>query len=134
MAHELVDIDLTDDERQLLYHALNEYGGPIRGQAVMMRALDVSSRPAFDGLVDRLRRAIWHQQCLVGLDWARAVFLAEVSWASDVVGAGLDFATTAPDAHAAPLFRSIQRKLSASGVRAALLIEQDPTDGNPDSC
>jgi hypothetical protein len=31
-ASELVDIELTDDERLLLSHGLNEYGGPIRNQ------------------------------------------------------------------------------------------------------
>lgn len=125
----LIDIELTDDERRLIYHGLNEYGGPIRGQSVMLRALGLSDRREFDELIDRLRGAIWRKQPLSGLDWARAVFLTEVSWASDMVGAGLDFATNLPDDEAAPLLRSIQWKLNRSGIGGNLLVPK-----NPDGC
>jgi len=49
---------------------------------------------------------------LSDLDWARAVFLTEISWASDVIGSGIDFTFSFPDEEAAPLMRSIQRKVA----------------------
>ena len=69
---ELIDIDLTDDERRLLFHGLNEYGGSIHYKPVMTRALGLPDRASFDALLDRLRNAIWQKEPLSRLDWARA--------------------------------------------------------------
>lgn len=121
---ELIAIDLTDDERMLLSQGLNEYGGPIRNQLVMVRALGLPDRASFDTLVDRLHTAISRMEPLSKLDWARAVFLTEVSWASNLVGSGLDFATSVRDENAAPLMRSIQRKIGRYGVGGSLLIPE----------
>ena len=121
---DLIDIDLTDDERMLLSQGLNEYGGPIRNQLVMVRALGLPNRASFDTLVDRLHTAISRVEPLSRLDWARAVFLTEVSWASNLVGSGLDFATSVRDEKAAPLMRSIQWKIGRRGVGGSLLIPE----------
>jgi hypothetical protein len=123
-ATELIDIELTDDERLFLSHGLNEYGGPIRNQPVMVRALGLPDRASFEALVDRLMKAIWRKESLSKLDWARAVFLTEVSWASDLVGSGLDFATNFRDETAAPLLRSIQWKLNRLGIGGSLLVPE----------
>jgi hypothetical protein len=125
---ELIDIELTDDEREFLSHGLNEYGGPIRNQLVMMRALGLPDRSSFDAVVDRLGQAIWRKEPLSKLDWARAVFLTEVSWASNLVGSGLDFRSNFHDDEAAPLMRSIQRKIGHYGVGGNLLVSE-PADG-----
>jgi hypothetical protein len=121
---ELIDIELTDDERRLLSDGLNEYGGSIHYKPVMTRALGLPDRASFDALLDRLRRAIWRKEPLSKLDWARAVFLTEVSWASDLVGSGLDFATNFRDEAAATLLRSIQWKLNRLGIGGSLLIPE----------
>ncbi|WAJ43695.1 hypothetical protein OK015_21265 [Mycobacterium sp. Aquia_216] len=121
---ELVDIDLTDDERDLLSHGLNEYGGPIRNQLVMVRALGLPDRESFDTLVARLGKAIWRKEPLSKIDWARAVFLTEVSWASNLVGSGLDFRSNFHDDQAAPLMRSIQGKIGRYGVGGNLLLSE----------
>lgn len=123
-ATELVDIDLTDDERTLLCQGLNEYGGPIRNQVVMVRALGLPDQTAFDNVVDRILTAISRKEPLSRLDWARAVFLTEVSWVSNLVGSGLDFATSVRDENAAPLMRAIQRKIGLYGVGGSLLIPE----------
>ena len=123
-ATELIDIELTDEERMLLSQGLNEYGGPIRNQLVMVRALGLPDRASFDALVDRLHTAISRTDPLSRLDWARAVFLTEVSWASNLVGSGLDFATSVRDENAAPLMRSIQRKVGRWGVGGSLLLAE----------
>jgi hypothetical protein len=121
---ELIDIDLTDDERLLLCHGLNEYGGSIHYKPVMTRALGLPDRTSFDALLDRLRKAMWRKEPLSKLDWARAVFLTEVSWASNLVGSGLDFATNFRDETAAPLLRSIQWKIGDYGVGGSLLLAE----------
>lgn len=63
------------------------------------------------------------------LDWARALFLTEISWACDLVGAGVEFELVSPftDEEAVKLLRSIQRKVSSS-YRADLLF---PDAGRP---
>jgi hypothetical protein len=123
-ATELIDIELTDDERDLLSHGLNEYGGSIHYKPVMTRALGLPDRASFDTLLHRLRRAIWRKEPLSKLDWARAVFLTEVSWASNLVGSGLDFRSNFHDDEAAPLIRSIQWKIGRHGVGGSLLIPE----------
>ena len=53
--------------------------------------LGFSSWPEFDGAVEELRDTIERQQPLSELDWTRVLVLTEIAWASDVLGAGLDF-------------------------------------------
>jgi hypothetical protein len=59
---------------------------------------------------------------LTDLDWARVLFLTEITWASSLVGSGLDFAivTRFSDIEAVALFRGLQRKISGHS-RAKLL-------------
>jgi hypothetical protein len=59
---------------------------------------------------------------LSDLDWARVLFLTEITWASNLVGSGLDFAivTRFSDTEAVGLLRALQRKIS-SYKRAKLL-------------
>jgi hypothetical protein len=63
------------------------------------------------------------------LDWARVLFLGEITWASCLVGAALDFeiVTGFSDAEAIAVLRSLQRKIGNSG-RADLLF---PGRGRP---
>ena len=121
---ELIDIDLTDDERRLLFHGLNEYGGSIHYKPVMTRALGLPDRASFDALLDRLRNAIWQKEPLSRLDWACALFLTEVSWASTLIGSELDFATNFRDDTAAPLLRSVQWKINRHGIDGDLLVPE----------
>lgn len=121
---ELIDIELTDDERDLLSHGLNEYGGSIQYKPILTRALGLPDRASFEALLHRLRRAIGRKEPLSKVDWARAVFLTEVSWASNLVGSGLDFRTNFHDDEAAPLMRAIQRKVGLYGVGGSLLIPE----------
>ncbi|MCV7077982.1 hypothetical protein [Mycobacterium szulgai] len=110
---DLVAIDLTEDERLLMLHGLNEYwGSAARADTLMAPLVGLSTTGEFDALIGRLKDAIGGRVPLSNLDWARALFLTEISWASDVVGSGLDFATNIRDERAAPLLRSIQRKVS----------------------
>ncbi len=72
----------------------------------------------FDELTGRLSYAIG-SEALTDLDWARVLYLVESSWASDLVGAGLDFATVTgfSDTEAVGLLRGLQRKIG--GIKRA---------------
>ena len=117
---ELVHIDLTDDERVLLVQGLNEYGGPGRGAPLLTPLVGLSTAGEFDQLRYRLMTAIEHGGALSDLDWARALVLTEISWASDLLGSGIDFSTSMRDEKAIVVLRGLQRKIS-SGHRFELL-------------
>ena len=119
-AAELVHVDLTDDERLLLVHGLNEYLGPARGAPLLTPLVGLSSVEEFYDLIDRLKAAIKSNGPLSDLDWARALVLTEISWASSLLGAGIDFATNMRDEKAVVVLRGLQYKIS-SGHRFELL-------------
>jgi hypothetical protein len=84
--------------------------------------LGLSSWEEVNELTGRLADAITGGESLSELDWARVLFLAECSWASSVIGAGLDFAivTGFSDTEAVSLLRGLQRKVG--GVERAKLL------------
>jgi hypothetical protein len=119
-AAELVRIDLTDDERRLLVHGLNEYLGPAKGGPLLTPLVGLSTTAEFYQLLASLMAAIENGEPLSDLDWARALVLTEISWASDLLGAGIEFSTNMPDEKALRVLRELQRKIS-SGHRFELL-------------
>jgi hypothetical protein len=95
-------------------HGLNEYfGAAKRGWSLLLPLMGLSTTDEFRALVNRLLEAIEDKKPLSDLDWARALLLTEICWASQLLGAGVDFATNVCDEKAAPLLRSIQRKVSS---------------------
>lgn len=91
---ELVAVELTERERKFIQHALYQWQFSATSQPFPFRALGLSSTwDEFDELTGRLSYAIIGSEALTDLDWARVLYLVESSWASDLVGAGLDFAT-----------------------------------------
>ena len=54
--------------------------------------LGLSNEDEWYDLYGRLREAIRNKEPLSDLDWARALFLTEISFGSDLVGSGLDLA------------------------------------------
>ena len=122
MADELVAIDLTDDERHFMFHAINEYGGSAKqAKPLLTPLLGLSNEDEWYDLYGRLREAIRNKEPLSDLDWARALFLTEISFGSDLVGSGLDLAPSL-DGKWIVLLRSIQRKVS-NYSRFLLLLE-----------
>jgi hypothetical protein len=113
--------DLTDDERLLLLSGLMEYGGPAYGAPVVAPIVGAASKDDFSRLTDRLYAAIEDGQALSDLDWARALVLVEICWASDLLGAASDFGTNMSDERALTALRSLQRKI-VTGERIQLLI------------
>jgi hypothetical protein len=82
----------------------------------------MSTWEEFGELTYRLQRAVENHEPLTDLDWARVMFLTEITWASSLVGSGLDFAivTRFSDIEAVALLRGLQRKISGHN-RAKLL-------------
>jgi hypothetical protein len=76
----------------------------------------------FDALTDRLATAVKSGEPLRDLDWARALFLTEISFGSDLIGAAVEFETACrfTDQEGLKLLRSLQHKIG-SHDRAALL-------------
>jgi hypothetical protein len=119
---ELVAVELTKDERDFIQHALYQWQFSATSRPFPFQALGLSTWDEFDELTGRLSHAIVGGEVLTDLDWARVLYLVESSWASDLVGAGLDFATVTgfSDTEAVALLRGLQRKIGGR-KRAELL-------------
>jgi hypothetical protein len=110
---ELVAVDLTSDERSFIQHAMYQWQFSATATPFPIHVLGLSNWEEFDELTGRLSYAIIGGQALTSLDWARVLYLTECSWASEMVGAGLDFATVSgfSDMEAVSLLRGLQRKI-----------------------
>lgn len=120
--HTPVAIDLTDEERELMVLALNEYAGT--AQHTYRLLCPVLGRPnehEWFSLINRLISSVKKREPLSDLDWARALFLTDISFGSTLVGSGLRFGRTA-DGYWFPILRSIQEKIS-SRERFDLLVQ-----------
>ena len=117
-----VAIDLTDEERELMVLALNEYAGTAQPTyQLLCPVLGQSNLDDWAQLVSRLKEAIKIKEPLSDLDWARAMFLTDISFGSTLVGSGLRFGRSA-DEYWFPILRSIQEKVS-SYERFLLLVQ-----------
>jgi hypothetical protein len=119
---EVPTIELTDEERRFMVLALNEYGGSAKHAYMLLGPVfGQSSKDEWVRLVNRLLKALENSERLSDLDWARALFLTEISFGSDLVGCGLDFERGA-DERRLRLLRSLQYKVS-SRDRFLLLLQ-----------
>jgi hypothetical protein len=119
---ELVAVDLTEREREFIQQALEQWALSASGKPFPFQALGLSTWGEFGELTFRLERAVKDGVPLTDLDWARVLFLTECSFASSLIGSGLDFkiATAFSDAEALGLLRGLQRKIG--GVERAKLL------------
>lgn len=126
---DLVAIDLTDDERYFMWWALGHWGGCASDAPLPVNFLGFTGWDEFDAVTDRLATAIKSGEPLLDLDWARALLLTEISFGSDLIGAGVEFemACRFTDQDGLKLLRSLQHKIG-SRERAALLF---PGAGRP---
>lgn len=119
---ERVAIDLTDEERKLMVLALNEFGGTAQHTyRLLCFVLGQSSSDEWARLVNRLISSIKRKEPLSDLDWARAMFLTDISFGSTLVGSGLRFGRGA-DEYWFEILRSLQEKVS-SRERFDLLVQ-----------
>ncbi|WP_019971503.1 hypothetical protein [Mycobacterium sp. 141] len=105
---------LSGEQKQFLVTALQMWGGVASGHLPPVEVLGYADRADFDADVDRFCEQLGlDEPDLSTLDWSRIQFLAEISWASDMFGAGVEFELVSPfrDPEALALLRSIQRVL-----------------------
>ncbi|WAC89360.1 hypothetical protein [Mycobacterium sp. Aquia_213] len=117
-------VDLTEREREFIQQALEQWALSAADAPFPFQVLGLSTWDEFGDLTVRLKRAVTDVESLTDLDWARVLFLTEITWASELVGAGLDFATVTgfSDTEAVSLLRSLQRRRKIGGrARAKLL-------------
>ncbi|WP_123026359.1 hypothetical protein [Mycolicibacterium stellerae] len=91
------------------------------GKPLLAPLFDAATIDEFNAMVYRLRAAVEDAEPLSDLDWARALLLTEISWGSDLLGAGPEFETNIDDEKALPLLRSLQYKISNSHRRQLLI-------------
>jgi hypothetical protein len=110
---QLVSVDLTESERDLLTRGLLEWIGPARPTEELAVALGFRGIADLLGDTQRLRAALKDEQPLSALDWARALAATEIAFASDVFGSGYEWSTTAGLSDIATLstLRGLQQKL-----------------------
>lgn len=106
-------MELTDEERRFLVLALNEYRGPAgHAYQLLCPVVGEANKEGWIGLLDRLTAAIESNIPMSDLDWARALFLSEIAFASDLVGSALDLERGADERRLKTL-RALQYKLSS---------------------
>jgi hypothetical protein len=109
---DLVAIDLSDEERELMVLALNEYAGTAQHTyKLLCPVLGQSNEHEWFQLINRLSSAIENKEPLSDLDWARTMFLTDISFGSTLVGSGLRFGRSA-DEYWFEILRSLQGKVS----------------------
>lgn len=110
---ELLTVDLTVDERNFIWQAMYQWQFSASRKPFPYQVLGLSSWQEFAELTHRLALAVTNREPLTDLDWMRVLYLTECSWASDVVGAGLDFSivTAFSDIDGLSMLRHLQRKI-----------------------
>jgi hypothetical protein len=111
---------LSEQERRFVWDALSHYGGPTDPERLPLAALGFADAHEFSREMRRLANAVLKQTPLTDLDSARVLFFTELSFGSDILGGGYEFALTSvlgfSDAEGIVLLRGIQRKLMFAGM------------------
>ena len=110
-----VPVDLTPNERYVLARGLTEWGGPASPTDELARAMGFRDvKDLWQGEGRDLRNALRKGEHLTREDWRRTLLATEIVFASDVVGAGMDWSITTglSDEETIRVLRTIQRKIS----------------------
>lgn len=104
---------LDERERRFLRAALLDWGGPANPTDDLAVAMGFSSAAAIAREAWQLWEHIEAGHALSTDDWRRVLLAAEVVFASDVVGSGVEWASTSglSDIESVALLRRLQRKL-----------------------
>jgi hypothetical protein len=119
---EVVDVELTGDERFMLGRGLAEWGGPAYCTDAMAVAMGFANVRDLLAQKDRIRAELAAGRPLPRWDWSRTLLATEIVFASDMVGSGWDWSTTTglDDVRSIQLLRGLQRKLSKAGALVML--------------
>ena len=118
---DLVDVELTGGERRLLDTGLGQWGGPARLTEQLAIAMGFAGQADFFAQSERLSEALRDSQALSRLDWTRILLATEIAFASDVVGAGVEWQTVVgwSDEETISVLRQVQRKLLSADAIAS---------------
>lgn len=110
---ERVEVSFDDEELRFLRAALLDWGGPARPTDEIAVALGFTTADQVSQGTWELWQRIEQDRTLATEDWRRVLLAVEIVFASDVVGSGLDWATTSgiPDEESIAILRRLQRKL-----------------------
>jgi hypothetical protein len=100
-------IELDDDERSLMTVTLHKYvQRPKHGYELLAPIVGQTNHDEWTTLLTRLHKAVATRQAMLGLDWARALFLTEIGFTSTLLGFGDQFRGS--DEHGIVTLRSLQ--------------------------
>jgi hypothetical protein len=110
-----VPVELTRDERKVLWWGLNQWGGPVSMLDSIARMLWFAGRSEFVRERDRLAEAIRREDPLSPRDWHRVLAATELAFSSWTLGAAGNWtAVTGIDDHTTlDHIRSIQLKVAS---------------------
>jgi hypothetical protein len=111
---ELITVDLTPSERDLLAQGLEVWGGPASPTDELAQAIGFQSgEDLWRGKGRELRDALRLGEDLTREGWLRTLLATEIVFVSDVVGAGTDWDVTTglSDEETIKVLRTIQRKI-----------------------
>jgi hypothetical protein len=116
-----MDVELSEDEKRLLSEGLNQWGGPAKLTDQFAVAMGFQGVSDFYAQAERIVAVIESAEPLSALDATRALAATEIVFASDIFGAGAEWATVTglTDDETIRVLRRLQRKL-VSPYRALL--------------
>lgn len=108
--------NLSEMEREVLRRGLLEWLGPAHGTEEIAVAMGFSDLEDLYQDSGRIRTLIASGEAMRPIDWARAILATEVVFASDLVGAGVDWSITTgfSEEETIRTLRSVQRKLAGT--------------------
>ncbi len=126
---DLIEVDLSDEERRFLIQGLFQWGGPAACTDALACAMGFDSVEDLHEQGSRMVGALRSGQSMSRFDWQRILVATEIDFISDAFGAGVDWPTVAGfgDEESLALLRGLQRRL-AGQFRDAWLARRP---GNP---
>jgi hypothetical protein len=116
---QIVAVDLSEEERALLWEGLHQWGGPTRPSNALAQVMGFDSVESLHTEGRRLREALTADRPLSKRDCQRVLVATEIVWASHFFGAGTDWEIVAAgwdDQRTLRVLREIQRKFA--GLRS----------------
>jgi hypothetical protein len=111
---EVVDVELTSEERFMLDPGLVEWSGPARCTDAMAVGMGFADVQDLFVQGDRILGELDAGRPLSRWDWSRTLLATEIVFASNVMGSGADWTDTTglDDVMSIQVLRSLRRKLA----------------------
>src|SRR5688572_22344130 len=107
------ELCLGGEEIRLLRKGLMEWSGPARASEKVAIVMGFPNVESIAQECRSLKERIVRGESLNSTDWTRVLLATELAFVSDIVGSGVEWATTTgwPDDITIAILRSVQRKL-----------------------